>query len=91
VTTGAVPFDSAVSIEKALARLKELPGVGDWTAHYIAMRALGWSDAFPQGDLGILKALQTKTPSQAAALAERWRPWRAYAVVHLWKSIMENP
>jgi AraC family transcriptional regulator, regulatory protein of adaptative response / DNA-3-methyladenine glycosylase II len=91
VTTGAVSCDSAVSIEKALARLKELPGVGDWTAHYIAMRALGWSDAFPQGDLGILKALQTKTPSQAAALAERWRPWRAYAVVHLWKSIMENP
>jgi AraC family transcriptional regulator, regulatory protein of adaptative response / DNA-3-methyladenine glycosylase II len=91
VTLGTVSFDPSVPIDQALARLKELPGIGDWTAHYIAMRALGWPDAFPQGDLGILKALQTRRPRHAAALAERWRPWRAYAVMHLWKSIMNNP
>ena len=91
VRTGAISFDPAVSIDKALTRLKELPGIGDWTAHYFAMRALGWPDAFPKSDLGILKALQTKTPSHAAALAERWRPWRAYAAMHLWKSLTETP
>ena len=91
VTMRTVSFDPPVSIDQTLTRLQELPGLGEWTAHYIAMRALGWSDAFPHGDLGILKALQTKTPRHAAALAERWRPWRAYAVMHLWKSITNNP
>jgi len=91
VSTGSVSFDPAVSIEKALVRLKELPGIGNWTAQYFAMRALGWPDAFPESDLGILKALGTKTPSQAASIAEGWRPWRAYAAMHLWKTLKEAP
>jgi AraC family transcriptional regulator of adaptative response / DNA-3-methyladenine glycosylase II len=90
VSNGSVSFDLAVSIDKALVSLKELPGIGNWTAQYFAMRALRWPDAFPDSDLGILKALGTKTPSQAALIAESWRPWRAYAAMHLWKTLKET-
>jgi AraC family transcriptional regulator of adaptative response / DNA-3-methyladenine glycosylase II len=90
VTNGSISFDVAVSVEDALAKLKELPGIGDWTVHYFAMRVYGWPDAFPHSDLGILKALKTKNPRQALALAEAWRPWRAYAAMHLWKSLEKN-
>lgn len=68
--------------------LQELPGIGPWTAHYIAMRALGWPDAFPPGDAALLKALQARTGStrwaDAAAHAGHWAPWRSYAVMRLW-------
>jgi AraC family transcriptional regulator of adaptative response / DNA-3-methyladenine glycosylase II len=87
VSAKFVSLDVVVSIEETLARLKELPGIGDWTAHYFAMRVLSWPDAFPHGDLGILKALNTKSPRQALELAEKWRPWRAYAAMHLWKRL----
>jgi AraC family transcriptional regulator of adaptative response / DNA-3-methyladenine glycosylase II len=70
-----------------MARLTALPGIGDWTAQYIAMRALGAADAFPASDLGLLKALGETTPRGALARAERWRPWRAYAAMHLWRSL----
>jgi AraC family transcriptional regulator, regulatory protein of adaptative response / DNA-3-methyladenine glycosylase II len=90
VARGSISLDAAVSIEGALARLKELPGIGDWTVHYFAMRVFGWPDAFPHSDLGILKALKTKNPRRALALAEVWRPWRAYAAMHLWKSLEKN-
>ncbi len=73
-------------VEQALERLLALPGVGPWTAHYIAMRALHWPDAFPPGDIGVLRALRAKSAAQAEARAQAWRPWRAYAVIHLWKS-----
>src|SRR5439155_2089791 len=66
----------------------EVQGVGPWTAHYIAMRALGEPDAFPAGDLGVVRALangdRRPAPRTIAARAERWRPWRAYAVMALW-------
>ena len=65
-------------------RVRELPGVGEWTAEYIALRALGDPDAFPASDLGLLKATRCSTPRQLRERAEAWRPWRAYAVVHLW-------
>ncbi|HEY4188647.1 MAG TPA: AlkA N-terminal domain-containing protein [Polyangia bacterium] len=68
-------------------RLKEVRGIGDWTAEYVAMRALHDPDAFPAGDLGILKALGGMTPKAASLRAEAWRPWRAYAVMHLWSSL----
>ncbi len=87
VANGSISLDIAVSIDQVLAKLKELPGIGDWTAHYFAMRVLGWPDAFPHSDLGILKALKTNNPRQALAAAESWRPWRAYAAMHLWKSL----
>lgn len=75
-------------LNHAVARLKTLPGIGEWTAQYIAMRALGQSDAMPAGDIGLLRALDEGNgrPSSAGLLArsEFWRPWRAYAVMHLW-------
>jgi AraC family transcriptional regulator of adaptative response / DNA-3-methyladenine glycosylase II len=70
-----------------VARLIELPGVGPWTAEYIAMRALRWPDAFPAGDLGLVKASRLKSAKALAKAAERWRPWRAYAALHLWESL----
>jgi AraC family transcriptional regulator of adaptative response / DNA-3-methyladenine glycosylase II len=66
--------------------IKEIPGVGDWTAHYVAMRALRWPDAFPAGDLGLLKASGQTSPSRLRAIAEAWRPWRSYAAMYLWES-----
>lgn len=70
--------------ERAIAHLQTLPGIGPWTAHYIAMRALSWPDAFPASDLGVLKALGVTTGKAAEARATPWRPFRAYAVLHLW-------
>lgn len=74
-------------VEETVARLCEFDGIGPWTAQYIAMRALAYPDAFPHSDLGILKALGTKDPAEALAAAEKWRPWRAYAALHLWRSL----
>ena len=65
-----------------------IPGIGEWTANYVAMRALGEPDAFPASDLGIIKALQVggtrPTVKQVRARADAWRPWRAYAAIYLW-------
>lgn len=77
---GELRLDGQLPVEEALARLESLPGIGPWTSHYVALRALHWPDAFPAGDLGVLKALGPG----AARAAESWRPWRAYAVMHLW-------
>jgi 3-methyladenine DNA glycosylase/8-oxoguanine DNA glycosylase len=71
------------------AALVALPGIGPWTASYVRMRVLGDRDAFPAADLGVIKALEAlgvARPNQVAT-AERWRPWRAYAVLHLWESL----
>jgi 3-methyladenine DNA glycosylase/8-oxoguanine DNA glycosylase len=69
--------------------LRAIPGVGPWTAGYVAMRALGMPDTFLEGDLGVRRALangagRRATHAEALARAESWRPWRAYAVMHLW-------
>ena len=75
-----------------IARLRELPGIGEWTAQYVAMRALRDADAFPTSDLGLLRAVAALTgaarpsPAELLARAEAWRPWRAYAALHLWMS-----
>jgi AraC family transcriptional regulator of adaptative response / DNA-3-methyladenine glycosylase II len=90
VASGLVRLDVAVSIDQVMAKLKELPGIGDWTAQYFAMRVFGWPDAFPSSDLGLLKALKTNNPRHALTAAENWRPWRAYAAMHLWKSLEKN-
>lgn len=74
-------------VAATLAALLELPGVGPWTAEYIAMRALRSPDAFPAGDLGVQRALGVRRASDAMARAEPWRPFRAYAVMHLWRSL----
>ncbi len=73
-------------LETFVARAVALPGVGPWTAHYLAMRALHLPDAFPAADLGIKKALDA-TPREAEARAEAWRPFRSYAVIHLWTAL----
>lgn len=79
------------SLEECVRRLRALPGVGDWTAHYIAMRELREPDAFPADDAGLLRAMavidgRRPTARELLARAERWRPWRAYAAQHLWAS-----
>lgn len=73
--------------DQTRAALCEIPGIGAWTAEYIAMRALGWPDAFPAGDLGLRKALGGASKERCLAIAEHWRPWRAYAALHLWTSL----
>ena len=78
--------DATATIEK----LQSIGGIGEWTAQYIAMRALGWPDAFPHTDLGIMRALGEKNPKRILAAAEAWRPWRAYAVMHLWAGGMNE-
>ena len=84
---GRLQLDPSQPVETTIAALRALPGIGDWTAQYIAMRALAWPDAFPASDYGVMKALAVDKPAQAIRLAEAWRPWRAYAVMHLWASL----
>jgi AraC family transcriptional regulator of adaptative response / DNA-3-methyladenine glycosylase II len=76
-----VDYDNTVSV------LTALPGIGEWTAEYIAMRCLAWPDAFPHGDLGIKKALNLTNKKALLMQVEQYRPWRAYAAMHLWKSL----
>jgi AraC family transcriptional regulator, regulatory protein of adaptative response / DNA-3-methyladenine glycosylase II len=71
--------------EEAIRRLADLPGVGPWTAHYIAMRAIRWPDAFPKEDIVVRRALGGVTADQAETRSQAWRPWRSYAVLHLWR------
>jgi AraC family transcriptional regulator of adaptative response / DNA-3-methyladenine glycosylase II len=75
---------------ESVAKFKSLIGIGPWTAAYIAMRALRWPDAFPAGDLGLLKAARLKSAKALEIAAERWRPWRAYAAMHLWETLHES-
>ena len=82
-------FTCGQSLEEAIARFRSLPGVGEWTAQYIALRALREPDAFPASDLGLLQSLTEElghraAPNELLQIAERWRPWRAYAAQHLW-------
>jgi len=84
---GGVDFDFYTSPETELNKLKNIAGIGDWTANYIGMRAMRWADAFPHTDYGVKKALAPRTPKEILALAEDWRPWRAYAAISLWNSL----
>lgn len=82
-------FERTNAVDDTVARLRSIRGVGDWTAHYIAMRACGEPDAFPASDVGLLRGAAAATgrrPTAEAlrASAEAWRPWRAYAAHHLW-------
>ncbi len=84
VSDGALHLAPGVDVEETVSALKAIPGIGAWTAQYIAMRALSWPDAFPHTDYGVMKALGEKNPARVIQAAEKWRPWRAYAVMHLW-------
>jgi AraC family transcriptional regulator of adaptative response / DNA-3-methyladenine glycosylase II len=89
VRDGELVFTTAIGLEEAIERLTALPGLGSWTAHYIAMRVLGEPDAFPAADLALRRAAETKgamlTEAQLQQRAEVWRPWRAYAAMYLWQ------
>jgi AraC family transcriptional regulator of adaptative response / DNA-3-methyladenine glycosylase II len=84
---GGIDLGLAAQPEEQLAALTALPGIGPWTANYILMRALAWPDAFLETDYGIKKALAPMSPKEIKALAESWRPWRAYAAINLWNSL----
>jgi len=90
VADGDLVLASHADIDATLERLRALPGVGEWTAQYIAMRALSWPDAFPHTDLGVMKALGEKDARRVLEAGEAWRPWRAYAVMHLWNSLTKE-
>jgi AraC family transcriptional regulator, regulatory protein of adaptative response / DNA-3-methyladenine glycosylase II len=83
-------LNACAEIDSTLAQLKALPGIGDWTAQYIAMRVLAYPDAFPYADLGLRRALKVEKPAQVLQLAEGWRPWRAYAAMCLWQSLAKQ-
>ncbi len=91
VADGMVDFEELGSPDEARAALCALPGIGPWTADYIALRALGEPDAFPSGDLGLQKALAAPGDRWSATKLEKrselWRPWRAYATIHLWNRL----
>jgi AraC family transcriptional regulator, regulatory protein of adaptative response / DNA-3-methyladenine glycosylase II len=84
VSDGQISFEGIVDSDCFLTRLCEISGIGKWTAQYVAMRALGEPDAFPSGDLGLLRALDLKSSGDLERRAESWRPWRAYASMYLW-------
>lgn len=91
---GRADFRAEQPLEEFVARWTALPGIGEWTAHYMAMRALSHPDAFPAADLILRRAaagdggeLSTRALS---AMAEAWRPWRAYAVMHLWRGVADQ-
>lgn len=82
--SGALVLEPGVNPDAAIQQLDDIPGIGPWTAHYIAMRALRWPDAFPTGDIGVMNNLGGVTAKEADKMAEKWRPWRSYAVLHIW-------
>jgi AraC family transcriptional regulator of adaptative response / DNA-3-methyladenine glycosylase II len=84
VVRGEISFDGVVDPDVLLAPLREIPGIGEWTAQYVAMRALGEPDAFPTGDIALLRKLGLRDSRQLEERAEAWRPWRAYAAIYLW-------
>lgn len=87
VSAREIRFSPDVDIDETLKKLCSVPGIGEWTAQYLAMRALNWPDAFPHTDLGIKKALNEDDPGKILETAEKWRPWRAYAAMNLWNTL----
>ena len=94
VSSGQISLHAGADVQTTMDALKALPGIGAWTADYIALRALRWPDAFPAGDVALQKALspdgQRLTARAAEGRAERWRPWRAYAVIRAWHSPLHS-
>ena len=90
VADGRIRFDALAASEEMISKMCEIPGVGPWTANYIAMRTLADPDAFPASDLGLLKAAGLTSPKRLEEIAEAWRPWRAYAAMYLWESLRDK-
>ncbi len=87
VAAGDIELHRGAPLQPTLEALRALPGIGEWTAQLIAMRALAWPDAWPASDIGLMNALGSRDVKHITALAEAWRPWRAYAVMQLWQHI----
>lgn len=79
-----IDWELCAEPEAEMKKLTQIKGIGPWTATYIAMRAMKWTDALPETDLGIRKALEGRTPREILALSEAWKPWRSYATMALW-------
>jgi AraC family transcriptional regulator of adaptative response / DNA-3-methyladenine glycosylase II len=90
LTTGAITFSCGADPTDLMKKLAALPGFGPWTVQYVAMRALGWPDAFPHTDYGVRKALGDRTPQEIADMSLRWSPWRSYATILLWNYLSRN-
>ena len=84
---GAIDFDIPAEPETEIKKLLTIPGIGNWTAKYIAMRKMEWTDAFLETDAGIKKALEPYSAKELLEIAEAWRPWRSYATINLWNSL----
>ena len=82
-----IDFSHSANIEEEIVKLLEIPGIGNWTAQYIAMRTMEWTDAFLETDVGVKNAMPTSTPKERLQIAEKWRPWRSYANINLWNSL----
>ncbi len=86
VAAGRIMLDAGAEPESTMKQLVALPGIGRWTAHYIAMRALRWPDAFPKEDIVLRKRLGGVSARRAEEMSQPWRPWRSYATLHLWNA-----
>ena len=84
--SGLLRLEPGNHTETALNQLAAIPGVGPWTAQYLAMRAMHWPDAFPKEDIVVRKALGGISARQAQEMSQVWRPWRSYTVMHIWRS-----
>ncbi|MGO9022113.1 MAG: AlkA N-terminal domain-containing protein [Syntrophobacteraceae bacterium] len=84
---GSITLSYLADPGQELGKLRKLPGFGPWTVQYIAMRALGWPDAFPHTDYGVKEALFGMAAEEILALSQAWRPWRSYATITLWNSL----
>jgi AraC family transcriptional regulator of adaptative response / DNA-3-methyladenine glycosylase II len=84
---GTIDYSLSAQPEAEIDRLLAIGGIGRWSAHYIAMRAMGWPDAFLDTDYGVKKALEPYSPGEIRELSEAWRPWRSYVTVSLWNSL----
>ena len=91
VATGRLRLEPGAPPDETIVRLVALPGIGMWTAQYIAMRALRWPDAFPKEDAALRKRLGGVTAARAEELSQAWRPWRSYATLHLWQGAARPP
>ncbi len=91
VTSGKLILGGSAEPSQTIEALREIKGIGPWTAHYIAMRALAWPDAWPPQDVALLNAMNlpntAKGQRDADVIAEAWRPWRSYAVLHTWRKL----
>jgi AraC family transcriptional regulator of adaptative response / DNA-3-methyladenine glycosylase II len=91
VASGRLTLDAGAAPGATIEQLVALPGIGRWTAHYIAMRALRWPDAFPKEDVALRKNLGGVSAARAEELSQAWRPWRSYATMHLWQGSLAAP